>query len=260
MRTANPALSEGVMSTLSQRARMGESTNTATIQGTVQKGILLIALVLLGAWWSWSQTMPAIESAAKGSGIAGAIPWFIWGGAIAGMILGLITHWKVNWSPFTAPLYAACEGIFLGAISAIFNHAYPGIALQAISGTLGVFGVMLLLYQFRILRATPVFKKCVIAATAGIALLYVASWILGFFGIHMAFLHEGSTFGIIFSLVVIGIAAMNLVLDFDLVEQTAEKGAPKYFEWYGAFALLVTLVWLYIEILRLLAKMQQRRD
>jgi uncharacterized YccA/Bax inhibitor family protein len=157
-----------------------------------------------------------------------------------------------------ATVYAALEGLFLGAISAYFEMAYQGIVTQAIILTMGVLFSLLALYKFRIIKVTENFKMIVVAATGGIALIYLVSFIGGFFGLNMPFIHEGGTFGIIFSVVVVIVAALNLVMDFDFIEEGSEKGAPKYMEWYAAFGLMVTLIWLYLEILRLLSKL--RRD
>jgi uncharacterized YccA/Bax inhibitor family protein len=154
------------------------------------------------------------------------------------------------------------EGLFVGALSAIINNAfaaeYPGIVMQAVALTFGAAIAMFLLYNFRIIRATERFKSIIIAATAGIAIFYLIAMVLRMFGIDIPFLHEGGLIGIGFSLFVVAIAALNLILDFDMIEKGAEMGAPKHMEWYCAFGLLVTIVWLYIEILRLLSKLSSR--
>jgi uncharacterized YccA/Bax inhibitor family protein len=188
-------------------------------------------------------------------------PWMI-GGAIGGLVIVLILIFKKEWSPYLAPAYAILEGLFVGAISAYYNYAfaesYPGIVMQAVLLTFGTAIAMFLLYKFRIIQATQKFKAIIFTATAGIALFYAVAMILRIFNIDIPFLHEGSTLGIVFSLVVVGIAALNLILDFDMIEQGSAMGAPKYMEWYGAFGLLVTIVWLYLEILRLLSKLASR--
>ena len=161
--------------------------------------------------------------------------------------------------PYTTPIYAALEGVALGGISVVFEARYPGIVSQAVFLTFGTLGALLVAYRTGVIRATENFKLGVVAATGGIALLYLVSFVLGFFGISVPLIHSSGTFGILFSVFVVVIAALNLVLDFDFIEQGVERGAPKHMEWYGAFGLLVTLVWLYLEILHLLAKLQSRQ-
>nr|MDP9323819.1 Bax inhibitor-1/YccA family protein [Acidobacteriota bacterium] len=178
---------------------------------------------------------------------------------IAGFIVAMVTVFKQSWAPYTTPVYAAVEGVALGGISVVFEARYPGIVSQAVFLTFGTLGALLLAYRSGLIKATENFKLGVVAATGGIALLYLLSFILGFFGVNVPLIHSSGTFGILFSMFVVVIAALNLVLDFDFIEKGAERGAPKYMEWYGAFGLLVTLVWLYLEILRLLAKLQDRR-
>src|SRR5690606_37262000 len=170
----------------------------------------------------------------------------------------LVTVFKKQWAPVTAPMYALVEGLFLGAISAMFNHLYEGIVMQAVLLTFGTLFALLLAYRSGLVRATENFKLGVVAATGGVMLVYLASIALGLFGINMPMIHESGIVGIGFSLVVVVLAALNLVLDFDFIESGVEQGAPKYMEWYGAFGLMVTLVWLYVEFLRLLAKLQSR--
>mgnify|MGYP006196212371 CR=1 FL=1 len=191
-------------------------------------------------------------------GYDGAMQWAIVG-AIGGFVLALITSFKPAVSPYTSPIYAALEGLFLGAISAVFEAHYPGIVPQAIALTLGVLATMLLAYRSGLIKVTENFKLGIVAATGGIFLLYLVNIGMRLFGFEgMGFIHDSSWLGIGFSAVVVVVAALNLVLDFDFIEQGVERGAPKYMEWYGAFGLLVTLVWLYLEILRLLSKLQSR--
>jgi uncharacterized YccA/Bax inhibitor family protein len=180
------------------------------------------------------------------------------GGALLGFVIALVTVFKRTWAPISAPIYALCQGLFLGGISAILDKSYPGIAIQAISLTFGVMFVMLLAYKFRIIRATRGFKLGVIAATGGIVIVYLVNMVMGFFGRQIYFLNSAGPWGIGISLFIVVIAALNLILDFDMIENAARMGAPKYMEWYGAFGLMVTLVWLYLEILRLLSKMRRR--
>jgi len=186
------------------------------------------------------------------------MPWMI-GGALVGFVTAMVTVFKQTWSPLTAPVYALCEGLFLGGISAIFEKSYPGIAIQAVALTFAVMFVLLLAYKTGIIRATRGFKLGVIAATGAIALVYMVSFFLQLFGWSgLSFIYSSTPLGIGISVIVVIIAALNLILDFDFIETAARMGAPKYMEWYGAFGLMVTLIWLYLEILRLLAKTRRR--
>ena len=178
------------------------------------------------------------------------------GGAIGGFILAMVTIFKKTWAPVTAPLYALVEGFFLGSISAMYELRFDGIVFQAVMLTFGTLFALLMAYRSGLIKATENFKLGVIAATGGIALVYLATIVLGFFGINIPLIHESGIVGIGFSLFVIVIAALNLVLDFDFIENGVEQGAPKYMEWYGAFGLMVTLVWLYIEFLRFAVEAQ----
>jgi uncharacterized YccA/Bax inhibitor family protein len=171
----------------------------------------------------------------------------------------MVTIFKKTWSPVTAPIYAVCEGAFLGGISAMFEMQYPGIVFQAIVGTFGTLFALLAAYRSGLIKATENFKLGVVAATGGIAFIYILSIILGLFKIQIPYIHESGTIGILFSVFVVIIAALNLVLDFDFIENGERVGAPKYMEWYAAFGLLVTLVWLYLEMLRLLTKLRSNR-
>ncbi len=185
------------------------------------------------------------------------MPWML-GGIIGGLVVALVTIFKKEWSPFTAPLYAALEGLALGGISSILDQAYHGIAMQAVGLTFGVLAVMLFLYTAGIVRATPRFTLGVIAATGGIFVVYMVDMVLGFFGHHISLLYDSGPLGIGISLVIVIVASLNLILDFGMIESGVQAGAPKYMEWYGAFGLMVTLVWLYMEMLRLLSKMRRR--
>ncbi len=246
MRTANPTLNEKVFTGFGRT----RSEHAMSIQGTVNKTAILLALALLTAGWTWNLFTATGNPAA-------VAPWLM-GGAIGGLVVALVTTFKQTWAPFTAPVYALLEGLVLGGLSAIFEASYPGIAFQAVGLTAGTLAALLLAYKSGLIRATPTFKKGIIAATGGIFLLYLASMVLGFFGVRIPGIFDAGLVGILFSAVVVTIAALNLVLDFDLIERGAEQGAPKYMEWYGAFALLVTLIWLYMEILRLLSKLRRR--
>ncbi|MFC1808922.1 Bax inhibitor-1/YccA family protein [Candidatus Omnitrophota bacterium] len=240
MRTGNPTLRNNAFSQVAPLA----SGEVMTIQGTVNKTFILLLLVLFTASLTWrnpASMMPLI-------GI----------GAIGGLIVALVTIFKKEWAPVTAPIYALLEGLVLGGISALFEKQYPGIVIQAVGLTFGTLAALLMAYKSRIIQATENFKLGIFAATGGIFLLYMVSWIMSFFGTSIPFIHESGLLGIGFSLVVVVIAALNLVLDFDFIEKGAEQGAPKYLEWYGAFGLMVTLIWLYLEILRLLSKLRSR--
>lgn len=259
MRTANPALRSEmfVPDTAAVPAR------TMTVQGTVVKTAVLLGLCVATASLSWSKAYAGVAgSLAEGgtgvsAGYPAAGPW-IFGGMIAGLVLAFVTIFKPAWSPFTAPLYALAEGLFLGGISALFEAAYPGLVVQAVLLTFGVTASILIMYMTRLIRATKKFRTGIMAATGGIFLVYLVSFVMSFFGGSVPFIHESGMIGIGFSVFVVAIASLNLVLDFDFIEQGSARGAPKYMEWYGAFGLMVTLVWLYLEILRLLAKLQSR--
>ena len=254
MRSGNPALSENTFLDLGSGTVVRGDAGAMTLNGTVNKTALLLVLCLTGALFSWSQFASAMAA-----GNPGAIMPYVWGGAIGGFVVALITIFKKEWAMFTAPVYAVLEGLFLGAASAMFELRYPGIVLQAVGLTFGTLAALLLAYRSGLIKATENFKLGVVAATGGIALLYLAQLGMNLFGFHgMSFINGSSTIGILFSVGVVIVAALNLVLDFDFIEQGVEKGAPKYMEWYAAFGLLVTLVWLYLEILRLLGKLQSR--
>src|SRR5688572_22225723 len=251
MRSGNPALKESTFLDLGSGAVVRGDAQVMTLNGAVNKTGILLLLAVLTATFAWNQ----IEFTPQGP--VGAMPYVL-GGAIGGLVLALVTIFKKEWSPVTAPLYAIVEGFFLGAISAMYNHMYEGIVLQAVTLTFGTLFALLFAYRSGLIKATENFKLGVVAATGGIALVYLASMVLGMFGIQIPMIHESGIVGIGFSLVVVVVAALNLVLDFDFIESGVEAGAPKYMEWYGAFGLMVTLVWLYLEFLRLLAKLQSR--
>jgi len=243
MRTSNPALNAKTFERFGPIAA-GEGM---TIEGTVNRAAFLLLVLAATATWTWMQTFAGVPTQG-----------YLLGGLIGGFVVALITIFKPAVSPFTAPVYAALEGLALGAISAIFEARYPGIVIQAVALTFGTLFALLIAYRSRLIPVTENFKLGIVAATGGIAIFYLVAMALSFFGIRIAFLHEGSALGIGFSLFVIVIAALNLVLDFDFIEKGAEHGAPKFMEWYGAFGLMVTLVWLYLEILRLLSKLRSR--
>lgn len=243
MRTSNPTLNEKTF-------RVDYSgSNTMTVGGTVNKTAILLLVLTMTFIWSWKKVMTF--------GDVGAMyPWMI-GGAVVGLVFALVTAFVPKISPFTSPLYALAEGVFLGAFSAFMELQYPGVAFQAALLTFATLFAMLGAYKSGLIKVTEKFRMGIIAATGGIFLVYMASFVLGFFGISMPFIHDSGPIGIGISLVIIAVAALNLVLDFDFIERGAEHGAPKYMEWYGAFGLLVTLIWLYIEFIRLLSKLRR---
>lgn len=248
MDTSNPALMGKPFSGFGYLAE----SNVMTVRGTVNKTAILLLLVALPAAYIWNLFNASSQN-------MGTVQTWMWVGLIGGFILSLVTIFKKEWAPLSAPLYAVAEGLFLGGISAQFQQAYPGIVLQAISLTFAVLLVMLAVYQSGWIRPSENFKMGVIAATGGIMLVYLVSMVLGIFGINVPFVQGSGIFSIVFSVFVCVVAALNFVLDFDFIQQGARNNIPKYMEWYGAFALMVTLIWLYIEILRLLAKLNDRR-
>jgi len=244
LRSDNPVLKEKAFS---GAIATGE---TMTVQGTVNKTGLLLLFVVVTAAWTWGLAHSETPDA--------AYPWMI-GGALGGLVVGMVTAFKSTWAPIAAPIYALLEGLFLGGISAFFEKSYPGIAVEAISLTFAVLFVLLLAYKFRIVQATRGFKLGVIAATGGIFLVYMANLVATLvFHSPFGILYSSSPLGIGISLFITIIAALNLILDFDMIETGTRMGAPKYMEWYGAFGLMVTLVWLYIRMLRLLSQMRRR--
>ncbi|MDR7067349.1 putative YccA/Bax inhibitor family protein [Pseudoxanthomonas japonensis] len=252
MRSGNPALKESTFLDLGSGTVVSRDGEAMTLNGTINKTGILLLLTVLTAAFSWNQALGPDGLPAPGFAV------YMWGGAIGGLVLALITVFKKTWSPVTAPLYALVEGFFLGAISAVYNAKSDGIVMQAVMLTFGILFALLFAYRSGLIKATENFKLGVVAATGGIALVYLATIALGFFGIKIPLIHESGLVGIGFSLFVVVIASLNLVLDFDFIETGVEQGAPKYMEWYGAFGLMVTLVWLYLELLRLLSKLQSR--
>jgi uncharacterized YccA/Bax inhibitor family protein len=252
-RTANPALStksfESFGGFVGTQARA--SSDVMTIQGTVNKTAILLAIVLVAGLLPWRTFF--------NSGDPAAVMPMLWVGLIGGLVLALVTIFKKSWAPFLAPLYAGFEGLVLGGVSAIYEVQFPGIVFQAVALTFGTLAVLLITYKTGAIKATANFKRGVIAATGAVCLVYIVTFALRMFGVDVGFMHSAGPLGIGISMVVVVIAALNLVLDFDFIEEGSKKGAPKYMEWYGAFGLLVTLVWLYLEILRLLSKLNSRR-
>jgi len=246
-KSGNPTLSENTF----QKSIVLNESEVMTERGTLNKFFLLSLLVMASASFTWN-------AASQGKDVGS----WIWIGLFGGLIVGFITVFKPMWASFTAPVYALMEGLLVGGISVYYNNAFekiaPGIIMQAVTLTFGTVLSMFLLYRSGIIKATERFKSIVITATGGIMIFYLLAMGLRFFNIDIAFLHEGSAIGIIFSLVVVAIAALNLIVDFDAIEKGVSMSVPKYMEWYGAFALIVTIVWLYLEILRLLGKINSR--
>lgn len=248
MRTSNPALHAQTFRGLEAA---GTAAEAMTLGGTVNKCGILLVLVAAAAAWSWGQfTTPETASRALSYLVACAL---------GGLAVAVVIVFKKSWAPVLAPVYALLEGVVLGVISAIYEARFQGIVFQAVLLTFGVAFALLLAYKSGIVRATENFKLGVVAATGGIALIYLVGLVLNFFGKGIPYIHESGPIGIGFSVFVVIVAAMNLVLDFDFIEKGAAQGAPKYMEWYGAFGLMVTLIWLYLEILRLLGKARGRR-
>lgn len=252
MASGNPAFSEDMFAGYEQVYGASPST-VMTVQGTMSKTFLLLAILSGTALWSWN---------AMGSGSLN--PAVIGVAAIAGFVLALVTIFKPTIAPWTSPIYAAMQGAFLGGLSQVvemrFHKVYPGIALQAVSLTVGTLLIMLFLYGSGTIRVTERLKSGIIMATGAVCLFYVVSMVLRIFGVSMPLIWSATPIGIGFSLFVVGLAAFNLLLDFDFIEEGARREAPKYMEWYGAFGLIVTLVWLYLEMLRLLQKIAASRD
>jgi len=259
MKTSNPALGDKTFRDLPGvqygqgglgQAGLIDAANRMTLSGTVNKTGILLICALATAAWTWSMFL-------KSRDIADVMPLMLVG-MIGGLIFALVTSFKKEWAPVTAPIYALLEGLLLGGLSAVMDLRYPGIGIQAVSLTFGTLFVLLIAYQSGVIKVTAKFRLGVVAATGGIFVFYLAQMLLGFIGIRFTSINGSGVIGIGFSLIVVAVAALNLVLDFDFIEQGVQAGAPKYMEWYGAFGIMVTLVWLYIEILRLLSKMRSR--
>ena len=254
IKTGNPALGQNTFSDAARSQYGGNLVDAAarmTLSGTVNKtGILLLCAVVTAAW-TWNQFMQTHDV-----GFASGIMML---GALGGFVVAMVTVFKKTWSPVTAPIYALLEGLVLGGVSAMFELQHPGIAMQAVGLTFGTLFVMLFLYKSGLIKVTQKFRMGVVAATGGIMVFYLLTWLLSMFHITIfSSVFGSSLIGIGFSLFVVAVASLNLVLDFDFVEQGVAVGAPKYMEWYAAFGIMVTLVWLYLEMLRLLSKLRSR--
>lgn len=243
MRSTNPVLNSKTFADV-QRV---EGAPVMTLEGTVNRTAFLLLILMATATWTWMEAF-----------IGAPTDGYLLTGILGGLVIGLVTVFAPGIAKFTAPVYAALEGLALGAISAIYEARFPGIVIQAVALTFGVMVALLIVYRLRIIPVTENFKLGVCAATGGIALFYLVAIGLSFFGVQIGMLHQATPLGIGFSLFVITIAALNLVLDFDFIEHGVEQGAPKQMEWYAAFGLVVTLIWLYVAILRLLSKLRSR--
>ncbi len=224
-----------------------------TVRGAINKFGFMMIMLIAGAAYNWHLYEELQQN---------TMQTLMYVGIFGGLITAIAISFKPNWAPFLAPLYALLEGLFIGGISVIMNAAfaksYPGLVMQAVGLTFGVAISMFVLYNFRIIKATERFKSVIFTATLGIGIFYLLSMVLNLFGVNIGFMYDSSLLSIGISLFVVGIAALNLILDFDMIEQGAERGAPKFMEWYGAFGLMVTIVWLYIEMLKLLSKLSSR--
>jgi len=228
------------------QSQISHTGQVMTAQGAVRKTGVLLGVTILSAAFTWT----------SGFGASSLMPLALLSG-IGGLVLVMLSSFKPHLSSMTAPAYAVLQGLFLGAFSSMINFSYPGLPFQAVGLTFAVLFMMLGLYQSGTIKVTEKFRLGVIAATGGLLLFYLATWILSFFGVNMSFMYSGS-FGIGFSLFVVGLAAFNLVLDFDMIDRGARSGAPAYMEWFTALGLLVTLVWLYIELVKLLVQLRNR--
>ena len=253
MKSSNPALGD---KTFEQYQPGIQTAGAMTINGTINKTLILLALVVIPAVWVWNMFYQSGLGTEAGIQDPSVMYW-MYGGLFGGLIFAFITIFKKTWAPFTAPIYAVLEGLLIGGLSAVFEAQFSGIVFQAVSLTFGTLFAMLVTYRMGLIKVTEKFKMGVVAATGAIFVVYLLSFVLSMFSVNIPFIHSGGTIGILFSLFVVVIAALNLVLDFDFIEKGAEHGAPKYMEWYGAFGLIITLVWLYIEFLRLLSKLRQ---
>jgi uncharacterized YccA/Bax inhibitor family protein len=253
MKTSNPALGDKTFRDLVNSGPGGitDAAGSMTLAGTVNKTGILLLCTLATACYTWRLFLESHDFSSVGG--------LMILGLIGGFIVAMVTIFKQQWAPVTAPIYALLEGLALGGISASLEMRYPGIAIQAVALTFGTMFVLLLAYRSGLIKVTEKFKLGIIAATGGIAVLYLAEMVLGLFHVNaFGAINGSSPVGILFSLFVVTIAALNLVLDFDYIEQGVSVGAPKYMEWYCGFSLMVTLIWLYLEIIRLLSKIRSR--
>ena len=221
-----------------------------TANGTFAKTFVLFLFVLAGATFGWSQTEASVGQQIE-------VPAWWWICLFAAVGVAFLTIFRPRLSPFTGPLYAVLEGVALGVISKVFEAQWDGIVFQAILATVGVFFATLALYVFGVVKVTKRFQLMVIGATFGILLLYLFGFLLNLFGVDVAFWNDPSPLGIAVSVVICCVASLNLFLDYEFIRQSTAQGAPRYMEWYGAFGIMVTLVWLYLEVLRLLSLLRR---
>ncbi len=247
MESSNPTLNEKTFGA----ARVGIGEPAMTVQGTVNKTFILLAVLVATAAWTWSKTYDPAN--------ARFLNIICYGSMICGFIIAMVTCFKPKWSPITAPIYTVFQGLFLGVFSAFFEMRYPGIVIQAVGLTFAVTFAMLMGYKAGWLQATPGLRKGLAIGIGGLVIFSLVVMVASMFGIHPPnFINGGGPLGIAFSLVCIGLASMCLIVDFDIIESASREGLEKYMEWYGAFSLMVTLIWLYMEILRLLSKINRR--
>jgi uncharacterized YccA/Bax inhibitor family protein len=239
-KSGNPALSAKTFDGLSA------SADPMTLSGTINKTAMLLAILVIGAGWVWNLYFV--------SGAIGDVVTYLWVGCLGGFVIALVTIFNKPISPYTSPLYALLEGFAIGGISALYEAKHPGIAIQAAGLTCGILACMLAAYRFKIVEVSERLMTGIVAATGGIAVLYLIDIVLMTLGHPISFIHDGGPWAIAFSLFVIVIAALNLLMDFDFIAKGVSQRSPKYMEWYSAFGLIVTLVWLYLEVLRLLSK------
>ena len=260
----SPTLSDQKFGQETQAARAvyGASYRTFTVGGTITALGVLMVLLVGSAAFGWSQTTSPVPqfNAITGEQVGGqpSIPGFVFIGVIVALVAGLATAFKPTWARFTAPVYALGMGLWIGSLSAVYNHYYDGIVTQALFATLGIFVAMLVLYATRIIKVTNRFVMIVAGATMGIFLMYLLAFVFQLFGAELTFLNDGSPLGILISVGIIIVAALNLAIDFAFIEKSSDHQVPKYMEWYAAFGVVVTLVWIYLEVLRLLAILNRR--
>jgi len=246
-RTANPALNSKIFAEFESIAGTDEAMS---INGTVSKTFFMLLLLWIAAMWMWVLSYRIASPVTVG-------PWVLIS-SVAGFIVAFVTISRKHLAHITAPIYAILEGLVLGGFSSLLNARFPGIAVQAVGLTFGTLLFILIAYKSGIIKVTQNFRLGIVAATGGIAMVYIFTLFIGLLGLPVPYIHESGIIGIAFSLFVVVIAALNLVLDFDFIEKGAADGAPKYMEWYAAFGLMITLIWLYLEIIRLLAKARRR--
>ena len=249
--SGNPTLTEKIFN--SSATRNAELQGVMSVRGTMNKFGFMLLMLMGAATYTWNLYQ---------TGNPGQMQTLMYVGIFGGMIAAFAIIFKPTWAPYIAPLYGLLEGLFIGGISAVMNDMfaknYPGLVMQAVGLTFGVAIAMFLLYNFRVIRATEKFKSILFAATLGIGIFYLLTMVFRLFGVDMPFMYDSSLLGIGISLFIVAIAALNLIMDFDMIEKGADAGAPKYMEWYGAFGLMVTIVWLYIEMLKLLSRFAKR--